>query len=181
MESFEFEIPFDEARERKATADQLKHMWKNIFVIAFFILGIAAALIAIELFTHGTLIVNGKLPVGILFMTLFGIVLIVLYFVTKKMAYDRLQKMLVVLKAKGQTTTFINDINFGSRDGFADCTLAWNSFSTITHWKNYLMIYHFGRGSTPICIGVAEIGQENFDSLLAAVKIKIDSIKNEVQ
>ena len=71
--------------------------------------------------------------------------------------------------------------NFGYSGGFGDCTLAWNIFTTIDHWKGYLLIYHAGKGTTPISVSVAEIGQEDFDRVLAAVKTKIADIKNEVQ
>lgn len=181
MENFEFEIEFDEARERKATAAQLKHLWKKNFTIAFFMLGISALLLTLKLAQHGTLIIGDKLPIGSMFIGLFGFILFILYFLTKKVVYQRLQKIIDVLKTKGPTTTFINDTNFGGRNGFGDCTLHWNSFTSIDHWKGYLLIYHAGKGTTPISISVDEVGQESFDRVLAAVQTKIADIKNEVQ
>ncbi|MFT5819036.1 MAG: hypothetical protein ACI8ZM_000258 [Crocinitomix sp.] len=181
MENFEFEIEFDEARERKTTAAQLKHVWKKNFTIAYVALGITALLLTLKLLQHGTLMVNDQLPIGPIFIGFFSLFLFILYFLSKKVVNDRLQKVIDVLKTKGASTTFINDTNFGIRGGFGDCTLHWNSFTTINHWKSYLLIYHAGKGTTPIAVSADEIGQENFNRVLAAVQTKISDLKNEVQ
>ena len=97
------------------------------------------------------------------------------------MTQERLGQVLDVLKSKGSSTTFVNDTSFGVRGGFADCSLHWNSFSTYNHWDGYLLIYHAGKGTTPIAINVDEIGQENFNRLLQAVKNKIAGFQLEVE
>ncbi|NOQ71549.1 MAG: hypothetical protein GQ574_06085 [Crocinitomix sp.] len=181
MESFEFEIEFDEARERKALNAQLKRIWKKNITIAYIFIGFGALLLILKFIEHGSLIVDGE-PIYVpLFVLLFGGVLLFLRYKSKKMSHERLRKVLDVLKTKASSTTFINDTNFGVRGGFGDCALHWNSFSTIDYWDGYLLVYHAGKGTTPISISVDEVGKENFERVLAAVKTKIDDLKNEVQ
>jgi hypothetical protein len=178
MESFEFEIPFDEEREKKALKVQLKYLWKKNLTWAAISFAFSAILLL--------LILTAKIPdrgreALMIFAFLYGLYILYLYYKASKTAQKRLKIITPLLKEKGIQKIFFNDLKFGSSNGFGDCEFSWNNFTTYENLDGHLIVFHAARGTSGIVVSVAEIGQENFARVLAAVQTKIAELKNEVQ
>jgi hypothetical protein len=177
MEDFEFDIEFNEAREKRAVKVQLKHFWKRN--LTWGVISLCAGIILLVLNLTANTRDEGRVAFMI-FAFIYGLYILYLYYRATKTAQKRLEIIMVQLKEKGVQKIYFNDQKFGSSHGFGDCEFTWNSFTTYEQLDHHLIVYHAGRGTTGIVIGIEEIGHEQFDRLCKAVKTKIAALQQEV-
>ena len=177
MEDFEFDIEFNAAREKRALKVQLKHYWKRN--LTWGVISLCSGIILLVLNLIATIEDKGR-TVFMIFAFMYGLYILSLYYRATKMARKWLEIVMVQLKEKGVQKIFFNDQKFGSSHGFGDCEFTWNSFTTCEKLDHHLFVYHAGRGTSAIVIGVEEIGYEQFGILCKAVKAKITALQQEV-
>lgn len=123
---------------------------------------------------------NGSI-IFALVLVLMGVYFFVLYFLSRKKTKARMAVLEEHMSKTEHPVSFVNDDSFGIRNStIGDFSLAWNPFTTCVLWKDMLIIYHYGKGSSALLIAKNEIGDEAFDRVVKAVKEKVASLKNEV-